>query len=331
MVESYHKKDYVKSYNLWIENIKYYSTNRVNTYIPPENNLDNAFFQENFAIKTPIDVVVEGIKELGLEKSKIGIEGDKLPFRYLNDMKKTLPAVDFVDASEILNRLRAVKTNQEVRRIKRVYDVADKTYSYTFELLAPGITPYEIFMKQIEFILNNKCTMNFQHNNFGGVNDFAIAVNPDYKIKKGDYGVMDIGVWKNGYQTDFARVISLGKPKDELKKVYDVVANTRREIIKKLEPGVKGKDLFKVGSKYLEKKGYITAINCLGHGLGITMHEKPFINSGEEYKIKIGNVIVIEIYIEVKDIGPFLLEDAGLVTEDGWKSFSKLGDELIII
>ncbi|MHB8276533.1 MAG: M24 family metallopeptidase [Candidatus Humimicrobiaceae bacterium] len=332
IVESYHKREYVKSCDLWIKNIKCYSTNRKNIYVPPEKSRERSLFQESTSIKnSPIEAAAEGLKEQGLEKGRIGIEGDKLPLRFLNELKKLLPMAEFIDISEIYNSMRAIKTEEEIKRMKEVYRVAEKSYNALFSTIKPGITPYEIFMKQMDVILENKCTMNFQHCNFGGANDFAVAAGADHKIKKGDHGVFDIGVWKNGYQTDFGRVVSIGKPKDKIKRIYDVILDTRKKVIKSLKPGLKGKELFFIGAKYLEDKGYCPAINCMGHGLGIGMHEYPFLSANDETEIKIGNTIVIEIYVEVKDIGAFLLEDAGLVTEKGWESLTALTDELIIL
>ncbi|MDD5658726.1 MAG: Xaa-Pro peptidase family protein [Actinomycetota bacterium] len=332
IVESYHKREYVKSCDLWIKNIKCYSTNRKNVYNPPEKIRKNCLFQESIDIKnSPIEAVAEGLKEQGLEKGRIGIEGDKLPSRFLSEFKSLLPMVEFIDVSEIYNNMRAIKTEEEIKRMREVYRVAEKSYNILFPTIKPGMTPYEIFIKQMNIILENQCTMNFQHCNFSGANDFAVAAEADRKIKNNDYGVFDVGVWKNGYQTDFARVASIGEPEDKIKKIYDIVLGARRKIIKNLEPGLKGRELFFIGAKYLEDKGYCPAINCMGHGLGIGMHEFPFISANDETEIKIGNTIVIEIYVEAKGVGPFLLEDAGLVSEKGWESLTTLTDELIIL
>ncbi len=332
IVESYHKMEYVKNCDLWIKNIKPYSTNRDSPYTPPTELLKYSLYQENKDINdSPIEAIATGIREQGLEKGRIGIEGNKIGAIYLEQLKKLLPKAQFIGAKEIFVELRAIKTAEEILRLKEAYRVADKSYYAAFNTVEVGITPYEIFMKQMEVILKNKCSMTFQHCNFGGSNDFAVAAGADYKIKKGDHGVFDIGVYYKGYMTDFARIVSVGQPDDQIKKIHEVIIDTRREIIKNLKPGIKGCELFNKGTKYMESKGYFPAINCLGHGLGIGIHEHPFISSNEERKFSIGNTIVIEIYVEVKGIGSFLLEDAGLLTENGWVSFTTLSDELIIL
>jgi len=332
IVESYHKIGYVKSCDLWIKNIKPYSTNRENPYTPPAELLEHSFFQESMDIKdSPIEAAAEGIREQGLENGRIGIEGNRLADEFLEELKKLLPKAQFVNVSEIFDDLRAIKTSEEILRLKEAYRVADKSYYAAFDAVNPGMTPYEIFIKQMEVILKNKCSMTFQHCNFGGGNDFAVAAGADYKIQKGDHGVFDIGVYYKGYMTDFGRVVSVGQPNESLKKAYEIVVNTRREIIKKLEPGIKGRELFNIGVRYMESKGYFPAINCMGHGLGIGIHEHPFISANEEKRLAVGNIIVVEIYIEVKNVGAFLLENAGLLTERGWETFTNLSDELIIL
>jgi Xaa-Pro dipeptidase len=330
-VESYHKLGFVRSCGLWIKNVRPYSTNIKNAYAPQVDISGKALFQEQVGGATPLEAIAGGIRELGLEKKRLGIEGERLPANSLAELKALLPQAEFVNISDLLKRMRAVKTAEEIARMKHAYCVADKTYYKAFSLVKPGITPYEIFQEQMRTIIENHCYMAFQHVNFGGANDFAVAAGKDYRIKAGDHGVFDIGVYYEGYMTDFGRVCSVGQPRDEIRRVYEVVLGTRRKLMRWIEPGIKGSQLFGMAAKYLESFGRCPAINCIGHGLGIECHEWPFIAANDDTRVELGNTIVIEVYVEVPGVGAFLLENAGVVTENGWEGMTSLSDELIVL
>ena len=127
----------------------------------------------------------------------------------------------------------------------------------------------------------------------------------------------------HGYFTDVTRTIVVGKASKKVKAMYQTVLEAQEKAIEKIEEGVKGKEVMNFVCDFLEKKGYLTVktsfkikegfIHSLGHGIGLTIGEHPFLSLYSEDEIKKGNVFTIEPGLYDLKTGGIRVEDVYII------------------
>ncbi|HKM41364.1 MAG TPA: Xaa-Pro peptidase family protein [Methanocorpusculum sp.] len=137
-----------------------------------------------------------------------------------------------------------------------------------------------------------------------------------------------------GYFADMTRTVSKGAPSDEVIRMYDTVKKAKELAASLICPGITGAEVHNTIVEFFKQAGYETAgssgfIHSLGHGVGLEIHEAPFLSpSGDE--LKEGNVITLEPGLYYQGIGGVRLEDMGVVTRDGFDRFTCFEEKLIV-
>lgn len=146
----------------------------------------------------------------------------------------------------------------------------------------------------------------------------------------------------SGCWGDFARTFCLGSAPDWLKRAYGAVKEAQRRAIDAVRPGVTGEELFRIAAEYLSEEGYPTRLSSpdnthpnegfahpLGHGVGLGIHEPPWLDLGGE-ELVVGDVVTIEPGLYFKDKGAARVEDMVLVTESGHENLTEFPYDLEI-
>ncbi|WP_319378486.1 Xaa-Pro peptidase family protein [uncultured Methanocorpusculum sp.] len=137
-----------------------------------------------------------------------------------------------------------------------------------------------------------------------------------------------------GYFADMTRTISKGAPSDEIIRMYDAVQKAKELAVSMIRPGITGAAVYTAVVGYFKAQGYETAgssgfTHSLGHGVGLEIHEAPSLSpSGDE--LKVGQVITLEPGLYYQGIGGVRLEDMGVVTSDGFDSFTCFEEKLVV-
>jgi Xaa-Pro aminopeptidase len=272
---------------------------------------------------------IDAISKRNLEKATIGYEEYDMPELYLNRLREAFPNAKFVPAQHLFLKIRAVKTSEELRRIKEGYRIASAVYNDLFKNTKPGMTLRQVFMREWQIIQKMGAQFNFNHLWISGPDD-PWGPGPDKVIRDGDNGGIDLGVIYQGYTTDFARIISFGPASDELRKNFEELMIVREVIAKEAVIGATGAFLKQIALDTM-KKHNMEEIGCLGHGLGIEFHEIPFLNDYDTQPIEQNMVLVIEMARMMGENKFLLLEDAGVITENGWNKIADLPHDLVEI
>ncbi len=269
--------------------------------------------------------LIEMLAEKKINIKKMGTDFTNISVFDFNELKEKLNC-DFIDLTETMNSYRAIKSNVEIQKIQMACKLTDKILSkfvknfkkFKTEKDASAFLVYE----------SNKLAegVSFEPIVASGKNAAIPHHVPSGNMNKG-FCVIDFGVKYQGYCSDVTRTIYFGKPnKDEEKIYYDLLEN-QENAISLIKPGVPIADLCNNAEKNLKQK----LIHSLGHGLGVEVHEMPYVSTNSKDILKEGMVITIEPgeYIEGKY--GIRIEDDVLVTEDGQKVLSKFTKKLIII
>jgi Xaa-Pro aminopeptidase len=136
------------------------------------------------------------------------------------------------------------------------------------------------------------------------------------KIKNNEPVLIDIGVDYLGYKSDLTRVFFLGKINSCLKRIYDIVVEAQNRAIKKIKPGVNISSIDAAARQYIAHQGFGSYFgHNLGHGVGIEVHEKPYISDKENGVLVPGMVLTVEPAIYLPNRFGIRVEDEILVTQ----------------
>ena len=315
LLEYNHRLEAVSKQGTWAHKIYgYYQGGR---YQPQEKR--SICFEPPWE-KTATEVLVQAIRESGCEKGRIGIEFNQVSKGVFEELQRQLPWVEWVDVWDLLLRMRAVKTPEEQRRLRDAFKVATEVYQAVIPAIRPGDTPYGIFLRELQETYVRGGTFLANHICFGS-GDIANSPPPHKPIKGGQVGTLDLIISTEDYQTDYGRVVCLGTPPKEFQEIYDTMMKAMELALRGAQPGRKVTDLFWEVAHFLEKHDLCLAMGFAGHGTGLDVHEYPFINPtrGDDV-LEVGMVPVLELYLELKDYGVFVIENTGIITTEGFEN-----------
>lgn len=267
----------------------------------------------------------ELLRSFGGLNGSVGVEMNFLPAALLEVIKEALPLVTLTPLDGSFDLLRAVKTSEEIVRIRESLKLCDLAQAETKRLIQPGTSEIEVWGKlkaYLEVIAG--CRLPLLADFVAGGRTAEIGGLPgNYVLVTGDPVIADIVPRLNGYWGDNAGTHFVGEPSQELKKMYQIVLDTLRKGIDAIKPGVRACDLDKMLRDAIQGQGYSPYPHHSGHGVGTAYHEEPRIVPYNPLKLQPGMVIAIEPGIYVQGVGGVRLEDVMLVTIDGCEVLSK--------
>lgn len=226
----------------------------------------------------PSQAIAAALKNLRAT-GRWGVEG-RTPYLFLGKLlKHTRLALG--DAEPILQGVRETKDEAEVRAMKKSAKILSDSFEQFPGLAAPGITEAELARKVTDVIYSRGATK---------VDDVLVQSGPRAavphaqpsarKIRRGESLVIDIGSTFDGYYADITRTFCLGRSK-EVESVYDEVLSAQRKAIAVAGAGVAVGDVDAAARTHLSRAGlgkYF--VHRTGHGLGLEVHEAPYIVEG---------------------------------------------------
>lgn len=263
--------------------------------------------------------ISEFIKE-NLPKIKtIKFEEEHLTYNKYRALKKELPKIKIIPQTGLIENLRVTKTPEEIKLITKSQRINEKTLYSVIKKIKPGVTEtdlaWEIIKTAKEFGAEDVSFPPIVA--FGTKSSRPHRLSGNEKLKKGDLVLIDMGVKYKGYCSDMTRVLFTKTPTARQKEVYNIVLQAQEMAIKTIKPGITGKKIDSISRNYIEKMGFGPNFgHSLGHGVGLDIHERPYLSPKYPKTIPNGAVITVEpgIYLE-NDFG-IRIEDMVLVNGD---------------
>ena len=262
----------------------------------------------------------------------IGFEEDALTYGEYIRFKKHIDA-DMMPAQKLLNKLRASKDEDEIAVMIEAQRIAEKSFNEVLPMISTDITEKELATELLYKMLSNGA----EDKSFDTIvvsaekSSMPHGVPGDVKIKKG-FLTIDFGCVYKGYCSDTTRTLCVGKPTDEMRKIYDTVLEAQLAGIAKAAAGVPGCEIDKAGRDIIEKAGYGEYFgHGFGHSLGIEIHEDPRASIACKEKMPIGAVISAEPGIYLPGKFGVRIEDVLVLDENGCRNITNLPKELIVI
>ena len=282
--------------------------------------------------------VTKVLKELGLAKARIGAEIDDPFFGSFHALKirEKMPSAEFIDASDILWKLRMEKTEREVDCIRRACDITSKAFDRIFEIAHEGMTEMEVSNAFYHtFVDLGSPSASFMMNS--GL-PYPIE-GPDKPLRKGDLLWFDAFAVYKGYYSDFARVGIVGKPSDRQRRIWEHIRKIVQSGVKAIKPGDKLSNVIKAAIKTCKSLGLdpvdVQGVGAprrhhIGHGVGLEAVELPSMLIENDMLMRPGMVLTVEPAI-MDHTGVYHLEENVLVTEEGYEILSKASTDIYAI
>lgn len=249
---------------------------------------------------------------------------------WLLKLMNSLSEKMWTDADQLLASLRSIKDPAEQECLKTAQGMAEEAMKNLIKIQLVGKTEKEI-VRQL-----NRIREEIGFDSFGapliasGVNSSFPHHKPaDRVVAANDVVLLDFGGCYKGYHADITRTLATGRGIDGFADIYQIVLRAHLDAERAIRPGVSCESIDKAGRKVIENAGYGKYFtHRLGHGIGISAHEKPFIATGEKTLIETGNVFSNEPGIYLPNKFGVRIENMVCVTEDGSQSFNVLTREL---
>lgn len=276
------------------------------------------------------DVIGRLILETKTEK--LLFEDKYLTYRDVSDLKKKCPAVEWVPAGEILDGLRAIKTEEELALIKKAEAIGDRAFTRILNDLRPGMTELEVAAK-LEYYMREEGTAK---NSFDTIVASGLhsamphAIPSEKKIEKGDFVTMDFGCNYKGYCSDMTRTVVVGKADERQKEIYHTVLQAQLAAIGAIRPGMTGSQVDAVARNIIAEAGYGEYFgHGLGHSVGLLIHEEPRLSPKCDEVLREHMIETVEPGIYIPGFGGVRIEDLVCVTADGCENYAHSPKELI--
>ena len=266
----------------------------------------------------------EAAKILQRNKSveKLAVE-DTMTLEGLSAFKKRVK-LKFKTTSGIIEEIRSIKTDQEVKNIVKASKIADASLDAVIKKMRAGMIESE-FAGMLDFEMRKRGSVSsFETIVCFGPNGSRNHHFPSMrKLKKNDTILVDFGACFKGYRSDKTRTFAVGKAGKAFAKAYEAVAKAQQAAIEKIAGGVALKDIDTAARSVIEATEFPAYGHGTGHGLGLDIHEKPFISKISKEKLKAGQTITIEPGIYIPGKFGIRIEDDVLVTENGCRILTR--------
>jgi Xaa-Pro aminopeptidase len=267
----------------------------------------------------------DGIGRLAFESHAVSVaDHDRLG--------SALDGVELVPVEGAIERLRETKDDEELELLRAAQRSTDAAFDRLLDLLAVGLTERYVAV-ELERLLREEGAdeMAFDPIVAFGENAAEPHHAPGHRmLEEGDVIKLDMGAMAGGYHADMTRTVAFGSPPAELRKIHDVVRQAQEAGIDAVRAGVTGVEVDAAARSVIEEAGYGDRfVHGLGHGVGLEIHEGPWLGRDKTNELPAGAVVTVEPGVYVPGLGGVRIEDMVEVTEHGARVFGTSTRELI--
>ena len=279
-------------------------------------------------------VLADLLKRHGLAAARIGIDTDYLPAADFAELLRLMPGAQFVPAQGLLSRLRSCKTPAEIDILRRLSRIADRAIAGAYAAVAAGATEMDIAAALTRGVYE------------GGAEYFKLMivatgersvfpnVGPTARVlKRSDICRVEIFPMSGGYHAGVCRTAAVGAPPPQAERIWANLTACKYMLLDAIRPGASSRAIYDL---YLAKTAELNLprISFIGHGIGLHLHEDPYLGPGADQTLEAGIVLGIEPLIYETGFGFGMQnKDMVLVTVHGCELMSDCTntDQLILV
>lgn len=252
----------------------------------------------------------ELLAKMGLASGKVGFERDYWSVQHWETVQKAAPKLAMTDCTALMDRVRWIKTDEEVALIRRGADLLDDAYLEAFSRIRPGDTERKVHADIIGACL--RLGFEWAHGIFNVFrNTVPYGGESDMVIERGDAIRTDYVGYLLGYPGHQSRTVIVGEPTAEQKRDYAINLQVHRGLMDRCRPGANVHDLWAWTMGEYRKAGWPDHHMLIGHGVGCWWHQQePILRRKSEHVLEEGMVLALEPHVNFWHV-----QDMILVTE----------------
>lgn len=262
----------------------------------------------------------------------VGFEEDYVTYsQYQNFIRKyRIKSLEGMEG--LIEKHRVIKCEREIENIKKACEITDNCFNHLVDFIKIGMTEKEVALEIQKFFIQNGADGEaFTSIVASGVNSAKPhAILTDKKIEYGDPIIIDFGAKYNGYCSDMTRTIFAGNVNQELRNIYNLILKNQLRVAKDIRDGMSAKML----SKSVDSEFYLynySLIHALGHGVGLEIHEIPYLTNNSQAILRENMVITNEPGIYINGKYGIRVEDTIRVGKEESEVLTKSNKEIIIV
>jgi Xaa-Pro aminopeptidase len=268
-----------------------------------------------------ISLLAETLRRAGRIGMLMGRESSlRMPLRDFQTLQSRLPLAEFIDATDLVQQLRMVKSEIEIALLRDICGIGSASFANASKLFHEGQTLKDVFRSfKIDLLQQGADDVPYLVGGAGqgGYGD-VISPPSDQKLLRGDVLMLDTGATKNGYFCDFDRNFAIGHANDAARNAHRKLVEAVQAAAAVARPGRTCVDLFRAMAKTLGQSD--GDVGRLGHGLGMQLTEAPSITDFDETVLRERMVMTLEPSIDLGG-GKMMVHEENIVIRGGEPEF----------
>lgn len=252
--------------------------------------------------------------------SRIGFESGSVTHDFFSQLNQNIFNTEWVPLNGEVEQLRRIKRPDEIEQLRRNLHIASECFNTALDSLRPGFLERE-FAARLEYemkLAGAECPAFETIVAAGERSSFPHARASGRSISEGEPIVIDYGMVRGGYCTDTTRTHWLGIPKQEVAELAQFLQEVQTEVLGFIKPGLRGGEVHLRFTELLAERGLEDRCpHALGHGIGLEVHEGPYLMRGGMDVLEAGMVLTLEPGVYLPEQYGVRVEDMILVTEGG--------------
>lgn len=263
---------------------------------------------------------------------RVGIEENYISYSKYQNLVRIYRLKEAVETNNLIEKMRTIKDDNEIAKIRRACEITDNCFTHLLEYIKVGMTERQIAFEIEKYFIEN-CANGLAFDTIvasGENSSKPHAVPTNRKIQSGDNITIDFGAKYKGYCSDMTRTIFVGSVSDEVRNLYNFILEGQLRATNKIKDGVDGKSVAR-GVQIEYNARNFELIHALGHGVGLEVHELPYLSYRSSYILKENMVVTNEPGIYIPEKIGIRIEDTILVNKLESEVLTKSSKELIVI
>ena len=302
---------------------------------------DSRYIEDVKSVLTINDeIIVNNISNLTQEDyenffifcENVGFEENYITYATYKKYMHKYKINNFEETENMIEKQRMIKDEDEIEYIQKACQITDECFKYICDYIKVGRTEKEVACEIEQFFKKNGADgLAFDTIVASGKNSSKPhAVPTDKIIEAGDPVTIDMGCTYNGYCSDMTRTVFVKNVPVQVKKIYDLVLKNQLQTGREMKDGASIRTVSRMVENDFKINGY-TLVHSLGHGVGLDIHEIPFVNGSNDNIFRENMVVTNEPGIYIPGHYGVRIEDTVLITKSGSINLTKSDKNYIIV
>lgn len=279
----------------------------------------------------PLSSLVSAIEDSGLAEARLGVDEIGIQPRLLDRLRTRLPGAEISYASEAFRRIRAVKTSEEVARLRAAAQITERAIDASLDMARAGVTEREVAEAFECSLVRAGAVPCLTVIGFGARTAYPNVQPGKARLRVGDLIRFDVGCVYRHYRADISRCAVLGQPDAKTKRIFEAILEGERVGIAVVRAGAMASDVYEAAMEAVSRRLAHYERGHVGHGIGIDSYDQPSLAPEDHTVLEAGMVMCVETPYYELGWGGLQVEDTVAVGPGGPTSLMARSSELRVL